>query len=98
LAFTRFQIVFNKLQQSLDFKLNFWNVILKSPQTFNYDEIDATSDRDDDDGLSNVARFPADGAAATESSDSYEIAHLKEINLQLYQHAVKRILQNGTKL
>ena len=57
-------------------------------------------DRDGDD-VSGNASFSngvsdRNGVSAKSSSDSFEVNQLKEINLQLYQHAVKRLLQNGS--
>ena len=66
-------------------------------QVLNYEEMDASESRVEKE--SDVSTFSSTNSEeSSKPVDShFEVGQLKEINLQLYQHAVKRIMQNGTK-
>jgi hypothetical protein len=70
-------------------------------QVLNSEEIDASDEQQDDLKVTSSG-FPGSGleqhtASSSTTNTSFEVGQLKEINLQLYQHAVKKILQNGKR-
>ena len=84
------------LFQHCDFFVFFWLQVLNS------EEIDASDEHQEDHAVTSSG-FSASGldnqmmTSSTSTNSSFEVSQLKEINLQLYQHAVKKILQTGKR-
>lgn len=66
--------------------------VINQDQVYSDDRIDS-EDRE----VSFPNRTFEQNGTSSNSSNNYEVDQLKLINLQLYQHAVKRILQNGSQ-
>ena len=70
-----------------------------SLQVLNSEEIDASDDHEENLTVtsSGFPGFESNPSTSSTTNSTFEVGQLKEINLQLYQHAVKKILQNGKR-